>query len=222
MVSGGADFGLNVATGTPVKQAGINAGIGAIVGLGAFGVGHAFNRGVSSINKQLSRRAMSPNGYSIFKDGIPIGRNKFQSSHPMQASKYKEFDWFIDQVDGKSRLNVRAHGSKSYGRVTMKSAAGQYNDVNIISNAISRDVTSDHQVDSIRLLVCYAGKKDFAQNLANKTQLPVTASKKTVWGRSFDKNGKIWQGKEPDPGMGSYFAPYDDWNKLWWNTYRPM
>lgn len=44
VVSGGADFGLNVAAGTPIKQAGINAGIGAIIGLGAFGAGHAIGR----------------------------------------------------------------------------------------------------------------------------------------------------------------------------------
>ncbi|KXO06765.1 hypothetical protein AKG98_2859 [Moritella sp. JT01] len=49
--SGAADFGLNVAAGTPVKQAGINAGIGAVIGLGAFGVG----RGIGKIGKSLSK-----------------------------------------------------------------------------------------------------------------------------------------------------------------------
>ncbi|KXO06766.1 hypothetical protein AKG98_2860 [Moritella sp. JT01] len=48
--SGGADFGLNVAAGTPVKQAGINAGIGAVIGLGAFGVG----RGIGKLGGSLS------------------------------------------------------------------------------------------------------------------------------------------------------------------------
>ncbi|WP_419238516.1 RHS repeat-associated core domain-containing protein [Photobacterium leiognathi subsp. mandapamensis] len=40
VVSGAADFGLNVAAGTPMKQAGINAGIGAAVGLATFGIGY--------------------------------------------------------------------------------------------------------------------------------------------------------------------------------------
>ena len=50
VVSGTADFGLNVAAGTPVKQAGINAGIGAFTGLATFGIG----QGVGKLGKLLS------------------------------------------------------------------------------------------------------------------------------------------------------------------------
>jgi len=50
VVSGSADFGLNVAAGTPVKQAGINAGIGAVIGLATFGVG----QGVGKVGNSLS------------------------------------------------------------------------------------------------------------------------------------------------------------------------
>ncbi|QPL55370.1 MULTISPECIES: RHS repeat-associated core domain-containing protein [Vibrio] len=49
-VSGSADFGLNVAAGVPVKQAGINTIIGAVVGLGTFGMG----QGVGKLGKSLS------------------------------------------------------------------------------------------------------------------------------------------------------------------------
>ncbi|MGF1831092.1 hypothetical protein L4D04_18290 [Photobacterium angustum] len=43
-VSSSADFGLNVAAGTPVKEAGVNAGIGAIVGLVSFTIGSAIDK----------------------------------------------------------------------------------------------------------------------------------------------------------------------------------
>ncbi|MGC9494317.1 RHS repeat-associated core domain-containing protein, partial [Vibrio genomosp. F10] len=44
VISGGADFALNVATGTPIKQAGINAGMGALIGLGGFGIGKSVGK----------------------------------------------------------------------------------------------------------------------------------------------------------------------------------
>lgn len=44
VVSGAADFGLNVAAGTSPKDAGINAGVGAVIGLTAFGVGDVIGR----------------------------------------------------------------------------------------------------------------------------------------------------------------------------------
>ncbi|EAS63335.1 conserved hypothetical protein [Photobacterium leiognathi lrivu.4.1] len=49
-VSGGADFGLNVAAGTPVKQSGLNAGIGVLIGLSTFAVG----LGVKTLGSSLS------------------------------------------------------------------------------------------------------------------------------------------------------------------------
>ncbi|USS96484.1 hypothetical protein M5J15_06225 [Serratia symbiotica] len=39
VVSGTADFGLNVAMGSSTKDAGINAGIGTVIGLATFGLG---------------------------------------------------------------------------------------------------------------------------------------------------------------------------------------
>ncbi|MPY23762.1 RHS repeat-associated core domain-containing protein [Shewanella sp. YLB-07] len=50
VVSGAADFGVNVASGIDTKQAGINAGVGAIIGLATFGLG----RGISKAGQSLS------------------------------------------------------------------------------------------------------------------------------------------------------------------------
>ncbi|MGC9494117.1 RHS repeat-associated core domain-containing protein [Vibrio genomosp. F10] len=49
IVSGAADFGLNIAAGTPVKRLGINAIIGTVVGLATFGVGQV----VGKLDKSL-------------------------------------------------------------------------------------------------------------------------------------------------------------------------
>ncbi|EAR53345.1 hypothetical protein SKA34_00882 [Photobacterium sp. SKA34] len=56
-VSGGADFGLNVAAGTPVKQSGLNAGIGVLIGLSTFGVGlgvKTLGSSLSEVNQRLA------------------------------------------------------------------------------------------------------------------------------------------------------------------------
>ncbi|MEW5251114.1 RHS repeat-associated core domain-containing protein [Microbulbifer sp. 2201CG32-9] len=65
VVSGAADFGLSTATGTNVKDAGINAGIGAAIGLITFGVG----QGAKRIG-QGARRAKSSSPYKITQESI--------------------------------------------------------------------------------------------------------------------------------------------------------
>lgn len=49
-VSGCSDFGLNVAAGTPIKQAGLNAGMGVVIGLVTFGAGIGLNH-ISKMTK---------------------------------------------------------------------------------------------------------------------------------------------------------------------------
>lgn len=56
-VSSSADFGLNVAAGTPVKEAGVNAGIGAIVGLGTFALGSLIYKIKIPVKNSSSRGA---------------------------------------------------------------------------------------------------------------------------------------------------------------------
>ncbi|WP_318491083.1 RHS repeat-associated core domain-containing protein [Photobacterium leiognathi] len=68
VVSGAADFGLNVAAGTPMKQAGINAGIGAAVGLATFGIGNRVThfRNVRRGNTRTIPGPVRPVNYSRY------------------------------------------------------------------------------------------------------------------------------------------------------------
>ncbi|NRD73995.1 RHS repeat-associated core domain-containing protein [Shewanella sp. VB17] len=86
VVSGAADFGLNVATGTDTKQAGINAGIGAVIGLATFGLGKGINKAgqsLSAVNRRIANvkniglsgrgatkaaKKWAPEGFGIAKD----------------------------------------------------------------------------------------------------------------------------------------------------------
>jgi RHS repeat-associated protein len=63
-VSGAADFGLNVAAGTPVDQAAINAGVGAVIGLATFGVGKGIGKGLGKASTgtiSTSQRGLQAN-----------------------------------------------------------------------------------------------------------------------------------------------------------------
>ncbi|HDI3294081.1 TPA: hypothetical protein PMD70_003450 [Vibrio cholerae] len=53
LVSGGADFGLNVAAGAPLEQAGLNAGIGAAIGVLTFGIGNVLRPSKFSNNVRV-------------------------------------------------------------------------------------------------------------------------------------------------------------------------
>ncbi|MEX2963463.1 RHS repeat-associated core domain-containing protein [Microbulbifer sp. TYP-18] len=80
VVSGAADFGLSTATGTNIKDAGINAGIGAAIGLITFGVGLGAKRigqgarklahrsiGVGQQVQKLAQRARRANSSSPYR-----------------------------------------------------------------------------------------------------------------------------------------------------------
>lgn len=87
VVSGSAGFGLNVATGIPIKQAGINAGIGVIIGLATFMVGvgrgtlHEFEQSLGGAQK---------NGKRLFD---------------------KDIFYFTDKESMQKRVNIVGHGS---------------------------------------------------------------------------------------------------------------
>ncbi len=68
-VSTAADFGLNVATGTPVGEAAINAGVGAVIGLATLGVGNGVGRAGKSLSAANQRVA------KVKRLGLSEGRN---------------------------------------------------------------------------------------------------------------------------------------------------
>lgn len=59
VVSGAADFGLNVATGTSIEDAGKSAGVGALIGLATFGLGKGIGRAVSKSRGSSTSYALS-------------------------------------------------------------------------------------------------------------------------------------------------------------------
>lgn len=59
VVSGAADFGLNVATGASIEDAGKSAGVGALIGLATFGLGKGIGRGVSKSRGSSTSYALS-------------------------------------------------------------------------------------------------------------------------------------------------------------------
>ncbi|NRD73996.1 RHS repeat-associated core domain-containing protein [Shewanella sp. VB17] len=99
VVSGAADFGLNVAAGVDTKQAGINAGIGAVIGLATFGVGMGSNAKVF----KDPRRALTGGA----------GSAKVNKAYGSSHAKFGEFDnsmpkLFAGEVE---ESNVKAMGS---------------------------------------------------------------------------------------------------------------
>lgn len=112
VVSGGVDFGLNVAVGTPVKQAGINAGIGSVVGLATFGVGKGIGRlfrRLDSISSRMVRGRNGAFGYPLGPTKSSLGssqrrsRRAIKSTTPSSGTYYK-------RVDTRSPGTIRIHG----------------------------------------------------------------------------------------------------------------
>ncbi|MEX2964755.1 RHS repeat-associated core domain-containing protein [Microbulbifer sp. TYP-18] len=56
VVSGAADFGLNVAAGSNLRDAGVGAGVGAAIGLVTFGLGKGIGTVVSKVSRKLVRQ----------------------------------------------------------------------------------------------------------------------------------------------------------------------
>ncbi|MFH0271671.1 RHS repeat-associated core domain-containing protein [Vibrio jasicida] len=104
VTSSAAEFGLNVATGMPVKQAGISAGIGAVVGLGGFGVGH----GISRI----------PKGNRGSRFAFPTGNAPQIPKHGdvEQISLGQNFLLFKKKNTASDRLVLTSHGSVAPSR----------------------------------------------------------------------------------------------------------
>ena len=91
--SGLVDFGLNVAAGMPVKDAGINAGIGALIGLGTFGI------------------------TALTRSGVDVGKRIANYNH--FAGDVFTFD---DIYKGKQRLNIVGHSEEINGKIFLASS----------------------------------------------------------------------------------------------------
>lgn len=71
VVSGAADFGLNVAAGVPVKEAGRNAALGAVIGLTGFGAGVGIGKAGKSLSAANQR--ITPGVRNGFTGGAGTG-----------------------------------------------------------------------------------------------------------------------------------------------------
>jgi RHS repeat-associated protein len=104
ITSSATEFGLNVANGMSVKQAGISAGVGAIVGISGFGVGH----GISRISKgsRSSRFAFLTGNVNQ----IP------KHANVEQTSLGRNFILFQKKNTASARLLLTSHGSVAPSR----------------------------------------------------------------------------------------------------------
>ncbi len=110
VVSGAVDFGLNVAAGTAVKDAGINAGFGGVIGLGTFGLGQGVSK-VGTIAKQASKKVQRVNGrigipLSPTGDDIKAATNTLKIGDVTSAAQYT-----FDKLGGKSEAIAKYYDS---------------------------------------------------------------------------------------------------------------
>ncbi|MEW5251564.1 RHS repeat-associated core domain-containing protein [Microbulbifer sp. 2201CG32-9] len=105
VVSGAADFGLNVAAGSNLRDAGIGAGVGAAIGLVTFGLGKGVGTVVSKVGRKLVRQN-NRIGFLLSHPGAGsklasstnegnISRGKFTSQHINN-----EKTWHLIEKDG--------------------------------------------------------------------------------------------------------------------------
>jgi RHS repeat-associated protein len=164
VVSGAADFGLNVATGTPLKQAAINAGIGAGIGLASFGIG----KGISKIRLTANRSPI------VFKGNM---RNLDTTG--------KDLYCFTDTYKGADRLNIVAHGiSIADGTSNIFRSSGQSMNATELYTTISKRMDLNN-FSNIRTIMCGSadgGERSFGKQLSNLTNIPVKSFKNTVSG----------------------------------------
>ncbi|CAH1553588.1 hypothetical protein THF1C08_10132 [Vibrio jasicida] len=175
VTSSAAEFGLNVATGMPVKQAGISAGVGAIVGLGSYGAGYGVN------------------GFSAATQSRPAMRRN--TKHPMSIEGKGKERWprgYTNNFRGTGEDAILLHGTKDGYLVVGEKAKRNSNtqlwetddrntqflkgsDLAIYMrdkkgiNLYGRSSSSP-----VHLLSCFA-KRGAAQDLANEIRRPVIA-----------------------------------------------
>ncbi|NRF12893.1 RHS repeat-associated core domain-containing protein [Vibrio coralliilyticus] len=138
VISGAADFSINLALGSPPKSAGINAGIGAAIGLLSFGSG----LGISKVSTMARQKWTGMGGVmkntSIMDEGIFYYRDTYKKGNRLNISSHGEMDG-----DG-SRL-VFGSGTKK-----------KYMSANELARSIKSRVDLS-EFNSIRLISCYSG-----------------------------------------------------------------
>ncbi|EJL6396790.1 hypothetical protein NMR99_003880 [Vibrio navarrensis] len=163
VASASADFGLEVATGTPVKEAAISAGVGAFIGLGAFGAGYSVSK-VSRANweRSLGNETLGHVEFyreeftSCFKPKAKVagytdnfmnkGEEAIRTHHEngklvsgfkgSDGSLYREVDDFL--------VDLRAFGvdlySSSTGRLHLLTCGSQTEVAQVLANKLNREV----------------------------------------------------------------------------------
>ncbi|QFI38558.1 RHS repeat-associated core domain-containing protein [Moritella marina ATCC 15381] len=150
VVSGAADFGINVAAGASPKDAAINAGIGAVIGLATFGVG-------KGVGKVLGQRTINNAMKSANRaKGTLIARSKSFASLANES-------YFLSNAGS---VTIRAHGDT--GIVGLKEG--------LLSGRELSDVISKNGYDHyprINLEVCHSADGgtlwSIGQELSNRT-----------------------------------------------------
>ncbi|NOI26757.1 RHS repeat-associated core domain-containing protein [Vibrio mediterranei] len=183
VVSGAADFGMNVASGASLKNAGINAGIGTVVGLAGFGAGLGAGKLAKSIfpvqrmaKSATSKGVITLGGYT--RDVINIAEKSAT---------------FVDSYKYRPRLNVVAHGN--YLR-PINGTVREASTLSMGSKVMSAKDTYKfllqnyelRKYKNIRVLSCYSangGENSFGQKLSNLTGARVKAYEGPV---SFNMN----------------------------------
>ncbi|MEW5250792.1 RHS repeat-associated core domain-containing protein [Microbulbifer sp. 2201CG32-9] len=91
VVSGAADFGLNVAAGSNLRDAGVGAGVGATIGLVTFGLG----KGIGTVVNKVSRKLVRQNNRIGFLLSPTGGKSKLASS----TGEQRALDASVNRID---------------------------------------------------------------------------------------------------------------------------
>ena len=191
VVSSGADFGLSVATGTPVNQAGINAGIGAVIGLVTFGAGGS----AASVKnkKQVPRVKLGLKGMSSeWVDGGKFYRgytDNFMGTGKEAIGMHALTDdkrLLITGEKAVEKLEWRGFMVRVVKEVDFAPSEKLYGHQLPDYMRRKHGIDLSARRDTIHLLSCFA-KRYAAQDLANETRRPVIGySKHGVWTNSLE------------------------------------
>ncbi|HHC7311985.1 RHS repeat-associated core domain-containing protein [Vibrio campbellii] len=209
VTSSAAEFGLNVATGMPVKQAGISAGVGAIVGLGSYGAGYGTKRFSNSTQSHPPMRS--------------------NTTHPMSIEGQPNYGpWprgYTDNFRGTGEEAILLHGDPN-GNVLVGEKAfldpktnqwdTDYNNASLLTGSqLARHMKNNEGIDlykgssPVHLLSCFA-KRGAAQDLATEIRRPVIAySKNPTWTHNLNSI------ESPTFSVGASFGKWDPRNCFW-------
>lgn len=165
VVSGAADFGLSVASGSTIQEAGEKVGIGVAVGLFSFGVG------------EIAGRAMMPR-YRLtqiaHQHTIPL-RNRSTSFARYTDASYIDTDY--------GRLTIHAHGSE--GLLALEEG--------LLSGPELAEVLSARGLENYRIITlesCHSADggtyRSLAQSLSNHTGTRVIGFRGEVGAEQFN------------------------------------